>query len=729
MSYDVSVIIPAYNVEKYISECLESLIQQTIGVDNIEILLINDGSTDSTLKIAEAYAAKYPSIRIFNHEKNLGTGAARNTGLAYAKSNYISFIDSDDFISLNTYEDVIEKMKENHVDIVIFEYEYYSASGNKYNRNPSAKLFDCEKIITDIMETPEIIFGTSVCNKIFRKSLLEGLAFSDSQMEDVLISTITTFRAKSLFVSNKCKYYYRKREDSNEKSKTDTYFLNKQNYIEHLHVNLQLNRLSFEYPKYKPLIDLFNASTTTPFIYNMIVNRVFSFKEQKDYYYKVKSLLKQIDEQIINKIESTYAQLIIRLVREKKYTNFLFSLLVEKAKSFLRKMICRGRKGYKLIDAGIAFLVSFCYRLHPHYQDVWLICERCDEAKDNGYHLFLYMRKFHPEKNVYYLINKKATNDYLKVQHLGNVVAYRSLKHKILFILASKIISAHKGRIEPWNYKFYMSTLGKIAGVTKSYVFLQHGITKDDVTEELGKKNTSFNLFITGAKPEYDYVTSYFGYEPSEVVYTGFARFDALHKRTEKKLLLLMPTWRKDLKSCGYKDFIRSQYYKVYQSLITNVYLTEWLEKHEFLLFFYLHYEMQEYGDYFSSSSKNIIIADKNSHDVQQLLLESKLLITDYSSVFFDFAYMEKPSIYYQFDEHDFFLTHYKKGYFDYKRDGFGPVVTSEKELVDYIFYLHENAFLLEDKYKDRIQGFFQLKDDKNCERIYEAINNISPPE
>ena len=107
---------------------------------------------------------------------------------------------------------------------------------------------------------------------------------------------------------------------------------------------------------------------------------------------------------------------------------------------------------------------------------------------------------------------------------------------------------------------------------------------------------------------------------------------------------------------------------------------------------------------------------------VQDLLKESKILITDFSSVYFDFGYMNKPVVYFQFDESTFYDEHYTKGYFDYRRDGFGDVCLKTDETVNSIIKIIDNKFDAEKKYLDRMNTNFVYRDNKNCERIFNCI-------
>jgi CDP-glycerol glycerophosphotransferase len=120
-----------------------------------------------------------------------------------------------------------------------------------------------------------------------------------------------------------------------------------------------------------------------------------------------------------------------------------------------------------------------------------------------------------------------------------------------------------------------------------------------------------------------------------------------------------------------------------------------------------------------------VYLADSTTHDVQQLLLDCALLITDYSSVFFDVAYLEKPELYYQFDETEFRQYHYKQGYFDYCRDGFGPVCTTEEALLQALETALQHGMQMPPEYKARTAAFFPLRDTQNCARTYEAICSL----
>lgn len=401
--------------------------------------------------------------------------------------------------------------------------------------------------------------------------------------------------------------------------------------------------------------------------------------------------------------------------------------MINKFSSIIKKV---PRMFFQCIEMSIYKIISIFYKNNCKYKDIWLICERGTEAKDNGYWLFKYIRENHPEINVHYVIDKKYEKDYKKVAKYGNIISYKSFEHKIAFILSNKIISPYTGFIEPWSYKLYKMILDRKN--KKKYIFLQHGVIYNDVSEFLNKNSVKLDKFITSTKKEYEAIANSekYGYFNNEVVQTGLPRFDNLHNNNPKNQILLMPTWRKELTVPSYlkdgdsskdKIFLDSEYYKKFNSLIKNKELIKILKDNNYKLIFYPHYELQRYIKYFDTENENIVIADKENYDVQELLMDSKLLITDYSSIFFDFAYMKKPLIHYCFDK----LSHYKPGYFDFRKEGFGKVTSKEDEVIKLIDkYINDN-FKLDNIYEDRINKTFNIRDNKNCERVFNEIKSV----
>ena len=185
-----------------------------------------------------------------------------------------------------------------------------------------------------------------------------------------------------------------------------------------------------------------------------------------------------------------------------------------------------------------------------------------------------------------------------------------------------------------------------------------------------------------------------------------------------------MPTWRGSNYPQG-ERFYETAFYRQFQSMLDNPRLLALLEERDLKLIFYPHIELQTELDKFSSPSERIILASWRDYDVQTLLMRCNLLITDYSSVFFDAGYMEKPVIYYQFDMEEFRKYHYQKGYFSYETHGFGPVVKTEEALVNAVYEGGGNDFRMQKKYQDRLEAFYPFRDELNCERTYRILSGM----
>lgn len=375
----------------------------------------------------------------------------------------------------------------------------------------------------------------------------------------------------------------------------------------------------------------------------------------------------------------------------------------------------------------VALPISFIYKIKLKKFPLWLICEEENEARDNGYWFFKYVCEMHPEQNVTYAINKKSV-DYKKVFQLGKVVQYGSIQHWILYLSAELNISSQKGGKPNAAVCYFL----EISGILKNKrIFLQHGIIINDC-KWLYYPVTKFTLFICSGNFEYQFVKKKFQYPNERIKLLGLSRYDSLFSYIGKaytpRQILVMPTWRNwlNLKSKAEKHtiqkFIETDYYDKWQNFLNNPYLHDMLEKYNAKLLFYPHRNMQKYIDFFSVKDKRIEIANWEMYDIQTVLKESSLMITDYSSVFLDFVYMKKPVIFYQFDLEEFRKKQYEEGYFDYANNYFGKSFQYEQDLIDRIQYYCENSFAVDDNFLDYHDKFFAFFDNCNSERIYNEL-------
>lgn len=371
-----------------------------------------------------------------------------------------------------------------------------------------------------------------------------------------------------------------------------------------------------------------------------------------------------------------------------------------------------------------AFVLPWALLAKIFVRDFWLICEEKNEARDNGYWLYRWIRENKPKQKIAYAVNKNSP-DYNKVKGLGKVISYGTISHWFWYIVADKNISSQKGGKPNAAVCYFFEVVLKMR--KNNRVFLQHGITINK-GEWLFYKNTRIRLFITAAQQEHDYLIENFGYPVRNVQLCGFPRFDALHNvHAETDLILIMPTWRNWLGRDSHEnrdlDFTQTEYYRRWNALLQSDELQAVLEKYDKKVLFYPHRNMQKFLTYFSATSDRIEIVDWKEYDIQDVLKRAALMITDYSSVFFDFSYMRKPVLFYQFDEMEFREKQYAEGYFDYHNTVLGKwsgtlpelLVHLEESLASGVPVLNERT----------IRSFFPLWDTENCKRNYEAIRKL----
>lgn len=372
----------------------------------------------------------------------------------------------------------------------------------------------------------------------------------------------------------------------------------------------------------------------------------------------------------------------------------------------------------------LGFLISVFFRFV--HRNIWLVCERREDARDNGYWFFRYLCENHPEIEAVYAIDKNSP-DYVKVASLGKVIQFGSLTHWVYYWTAKRNISSQKEGKPNAAICFILEVY---LGCRKNRVYLKHGITKDD-QKWIYYNVTKMNLFICSAIPEYEFVKERFGYPKGTVQLCGLSRFDnLLNICAVKKQILIMPTHREwlsvpssnTLKYEGTYDFTKSEFFISWNNVIHSKKLLEILDIFDMKVVFYLHASMQKYQGSFKDVHEKITIGTAKEYDVQKLLMESSVLVTDYSSIYMDFAYMQKPLVYYHFDYEKYRSCQYQEGYFSYENDGFGPIAYNEEQLYDFLGNILSDGAKMEKKYIERVRNFYAFRDTNNRERTYNAI-------
>lgn len=371
----------------------------------------------------------------------------------------------------------------------------------------------------------------------------------------------------------------------------------------------------------------------------------------------------------------------------------------------------------------LGYVLSLFTRKSGGSHDVWLLMERGFDAQDNAWHLMKYLHRSHPEIDVRYAI-KKYSHDIEKLRDCKNaMIDYGSIRYYMCLYNATVIASTHIGTYLPSLW-----LKGKLEGTflipEGKKVFLQHGILHNNIAQLHYPYNEDLKLFVCGARNEFELVSERYQYPKGIVQYCGLARFDNLHDFKTNRTILFMPTWRIKYKYYSDEQFKTTDYYQSYKQILNSKSLKDCLVKNGYRLIFINHVEFQKFNHLFECFNDSMveILSLKTGH-IQNLLKDADVLVTDYSSVYYDFIYMGKPVIFYHINKDMFYDGQYGRDY-DNVSD-FGVVAESVQELSDSIISLIHNNCMMDERFIENMDRIFPLRDKNNCQRITEAILNI----
>ena len=374
----------------------------------------------------------------------------------------------------------------------------------------------------------------------------------------------------------------------------------------------------------------------------------------------------------------------------------------------------------------------FIFRFLKFKEKYYIINDRVTEGNDNGEALFKYIYKNDKKiaRKTYYLIDKSNKNKYNELKKIGKVLKFKSFKHKLKFLNSKIIITSYIGNGANVYNPFSDSEMEIYRDlINKKTIFLQHGILMSDYHLMFNRARMVIDRFVISTKKEHDSILKYnYLYEDGQLIKTGLARHDLLKNNCQNKILIFF-TWRKWLSNLNRKQFANSKYFLTIKSLLTNHDFINNFVKKNYQIELVLHAELTKFYDVFKSLNSNYIKVYK-SRDIEysDKFNKCNMLITDYSSIHFDIAYLKKPIIYYQFDSSEFFNNHTSNGFseFDYSRDGFGDVTSSENEVIDLTNSYIKNDCKMKEKYIDKVNKTFYNLDGNNSKRISEIIKQLS---
>ena len=226
----ISIIVPVYNVEKYICKCIDSILNQTFT--DFELIRIDDGSTDKSGKICDEYKKKDSRIKVI-HKKNEGLSSARNIGLDIAQGKYIGFVDSDDYIDENMYEVLYKDIRNNNSDISMCEYDFI------YDNNQIEEFNDEKYIINysnyealSLFYTSKYMFFVVAWNKLYKKEIFKDIRYPVGKInEDGFIAHKIIFNCKKITYNSEKLYHYYQSNNSITRSKFTIKNLDKLEYM------------------------------------------------------------------------------------------------------------------------------------------------------------------------------------------------------------------------------------------------------------------------------------------------------------------------------------------------------------------------------------------------------------------------------------------------------------------------------------------------------------------
>ncbi|MCL1989902.1 MAG: glycosyltransferase [Defluviitaleaceae bacterium] len=338
------------------------------------------------------------------------------------------------------------------------------------------------------------------------------------------------------------------------------------------------------------------------------------------------------------------------------------------------------------------------------------------QAHDNAEALIKYFEQHKNLNEENYFIIDRDSADYRRLRQDGlNVVAYKSFQHLKLLMVANQLITSRSN--EEILYPFKDEYGEKIKDLFKFNTYLSpSNLVKSDILEEA----YGIELIMSFSNREVENLKQNDQLD-ADIFLTGLPRLDGLEKGRKGKTIVIAPNWnridpRKDDLLKLEEDFIETSYFKKWHSLLSNERLVEAIQQHDYEIVFVPHPEIRHSAHHFET--EHVRLADFSKR-YQDMIHQAACLVTDQSSIHHDFACVEKQVFYYQPDEP------VENGYFDYEKDGFGPVLTDEFFLVDEIINGMKNGFEVEEHYIERKNKFFAFNDQNNCQRVYEVIKSL----
>lgn len=388
---------------------------------------------------------------------------------------------------------------------------------------------------------------------------------------------------------------------------------------------------------------------------------------------------------------------------------------------FLKELLCAPYGSRQM------FLMRGLYWLtFPFYarKNIWITFDKLYKGGDNGEYFYKYVSGRGKGGITPVYVIKKNAPDYGRLCREGYRPAiYRSRRQRLLYLNAAMVFGTHSGvhsfcGFNNWEVRFVQDRLHAVN------TCIQHGLSVQNLEVDSNRTVNNNKRYYCASrcetenlsKPEYDY-------PPETLRLTGVPRYDGL-KNQDKKQILITPTWRSYLamhsvmgQTRPYNpEFKNTEYFRIFQSLLEDEMLTGTAKQTGYQIIYLLHPVISAQKEDFRAAP-GVEIFPATEANYEELLTQSSLMVTDYSGVQFDFAYMRKPVVYFHPPE---LPPHYAGGGFSYETQGFGEICTSLSSLTGTLCDYMKNGCALKPFYRAREDAFFAFDDRENCRRIYE---------
>jgi CDP-glycerol glycerophosphotransferase (TagB/SpsB family) len=348
------------------------------------------------------------------------------------------------------------------------------------------------------------------------------------------------------------------------------------------------------------------------------------------------------------------------------------------------------------------------------HSNVWIIGEnRGDSLYDNGYFFYRFCRRFHQDEKIYFLI-KRDSPIFLELSGQdNNVVPYGSLRHALLFSCADVCFYTHT-YTDVMYRRIFEIMRGK-----KKLVFLHHGVLGfkkfNDFYQEM---RNVMDIFVVGNRLEWEILATQVGISSNKLQLTGYPRYDYLENRVMDfpKQIVYIPTYRDWVTD----SFCDSEFYREVSAFLNNGKLNEILTKHDAVLNVYFHKYMQSLVNENDFKGERVKLLKLGESSPSMLISTNSLMITDYSSVSWDFFYLGKPVLFYRFDMAEYLKS--RDSYIPLDKECIGEIVFNQDELLKRIEEYCDTGFVMKPRFENYRQSVLPALDGRNCARVYDAV-------